>query len=194
MNRGHNRRLSETRINILDVRCLFCREIGVRANTARRAASRSQGLRHGGWMCWRAPAGTSVPSSAHWHICTFRKSVGKLCQTWFFRHLLVWLAVVAAAHVGIVTAGRSGSPLLQTNHTHDVCIAVSELTCILLRLLGCASPRNCDAIVSTRKRRRRLGAGQVFLSVGVVGFVGISSWTARHGRGRVQIVHSVARS
>lgn len=34
MNRGHNRRLSETRVNVLDVRCLFGREIGVRASTA----------------------------------------------------------------------------------------------------------------------------------------------------------------
>lgn len=41
MNRGHNRRLSETRVYILDVRCLFGREIGVRASTAGGATSRT---------------------------------------------------------------------------------------------------------------------------------------------------------
>lgn len=101
-------------------------------------------------MSRRAAAGTSVPSSAHRYVCAFRMLASAK------RHesrvnLLVWLAVMTVTHVGIMTAGRCSSSLLQADHAHDVCIAVSELTSILLRLLGGASPGYCgDVVVSSR--------------------------------------------
>lgn len=77
-------------------------------------------------------------------------SISIIQVTYFSRYLLIRLAVMAAAHVGIVAAGRRGSTLLQADHAHNVCITVSELACTLLSLLRGASPGNGNIIVSSR--------------------------------------------
>lgn len=101
-------------------------------------------------MSRRAAAGAFVPGATDRYVLAFRMLASARWRMWLSRYLLVWLAVMAAAHVGIVTAGRCRSSLLQADHAHNICIAVSELACILLRLLGGAGPGNSSAVISSR--------------------------------------------